>query len=382
MGKALGLSGGGSLSGRAMADPSLRVLALVTDAFGGDGGIAGYNRHLLSSLAACDRIGDVVVLPRTSARCPEALPPGVRQLGPVHGRLAYSLSALRTTTHGPFDIVFCGHLFMAPLAAAIAKLIRARFWVQVHGIEAWRPLSGLHRRSIETAALVTSVSRHTRQRLLEWIGIDPTRVKILPNTVEPRFQPGPKPDYLLQRHAASGRKVIVTVSRLASSERYKGHDRVIRILPRVLTQHPETIYIVVGDGDDRPRLEALAAEFGVAENVRFVGSVLPGELPDYFRLADVFVMPSTGEGFGIAFLEALATGIQVIGGNQDGSLDALADGELGRVIEPENQEELASSICSALRAAPTNVDRASRFNTRAFAEHLHALVRSNFIARH
>src|SRR4029077_21226611 len=133
-----------------VARSSMRVLALVTDAFGGDGGIAEYNRHFLSSLAACDRIGDVVVLPRASGCCPETLPLGVRQLPPVQPRLAYSLAALRTATHGPFDVVFCGHLFMAPLAAVIARLRRARLWVQVHGIEAWRPLSGQHRKSVET----------------------------------------------------------------------------------------------------------------------------------------------------------------------------------------------------------------------------------------
>ena len=98
----------------------------------------------------------------------------------------------------------------------------------------------------------------------------------------------------------------MTVSRLASSEQYKGHDRVIRTLPRLLSQHPETIYLIVGDGDDRPRLESLAVECGVAEKVQFAGLVPPEELPDYFRLADVFVMPSTGEGFGIVFLEAMA----------------------------------------------------------------------------
>ena len=235
---------------------------------------------------------------------------------------------------------------------------------------------------METAALVTSVSRYTRRRLLEWVGIDPARVKVLPNTVDPRFQPGPKPGYLLDRYAARGRKVLMTVSRLASSERYKGHDRVIRSVPRVLLEHPETIYIIVGDGDDRPRLEALAAEFGVAEKVRFAGRVAPEELPDHFRLADVLVMPSTGEGFGIVFLEAMASGIHVIGGNQDGSLDPLADGVLGRAVDPDNQEELASAICTALSTAPANVDRASRFNVQAFTEHLQALVWSNFIARH
>jgi phosphatidylinositol alpha-1,6-mannosyltransferase len=361
----------------------MRVLALVTDAFGGHGGIAQYNRDFLSSLAACDAVSAVIVLPRASATSPGTLRSGLRQLHPVRGRLAYALTALWTAlTHRPIDIIFCGHLFMVPLAAAIAKLLRARLWVQVHGIEAWHELSRLHRRSVETAALVTTVSRYTRMRVLEWIGIDSARVKVLPDTVDPRFQPGPKPGYLINRHAVSGKKVIMTVSRLASSERYKGHDRVIRILPRVLFQHPETIYLVVGDGDDRPRLEAFATELGVTDQVRFVGSVRPEELPDYLRLADVFVMPSTGEGFGIVFLEALATGIHVIGGNKDGSLDPLADGELGRVIDPDNQEELLWSVGNALSTAPTGADRASRFNTQAFAEHLHALVCSTFTTRH
>jgi phosphatidylinositol alpha-1,6-mannosyltransferase len=279
-------------------------------------------------------------------------------------------------------LIFCGHLFMAPLAAVIAQVLRVPLWVQVHGIEAWRELSALHRRSVQTATIVTSVSRYTRRRLLEWVGIDPARVKVLPNSVDPQYHPGPKPSYLLVRHAADGKKVLMTVSRLASSERYKGHDRVIRTLPRLLLQHPDTIYLIVGDGDDRPRLESLAVECGVVENVQFAGLVPPEALPDYFRLADVFVMPSTGEGFGIVFLEAMATGVRVIGGNQDGSADPLADGELGCAVNPDNEQELVSAICAALSTDSANVDRASRFSQQAFAEHLQALVWSNFIARH
>jgi phosphatidylinositol alpha-1,6-mannosyltransferase len=120
----------------------------------------------------------------------------------------------------------------------------------------------------------------------------------------------------------------------------------------------------------------------VTNNVRFAGHVAPEELPDYLRLADLLVMPSTGEGFGIVFLEAMASGVPVVGGNRDGSLDPLADGELGRVIDPDNQEELVSAVCSALSSARTNVDRARRFNTQAFAEHLDALVWSNFATGH
>ena len=255
---------------------------------------------------------------------------------------------------------------MAPLAAVVATVLSVPLWVQVHGIEAWRELSVLQRRSVESATIVTSVSRYTRRRLLEWVAIDPARVKVLPNTVSPQYHPGPKPGYFLERHAAGGKKVLMTVSRLSSSEQYKGHDRVIRTLPRVLSQHPDTIYLIVGDGDDRPRLEALAVECGVAKNVQFTGLVPPEELPDYFRLADVFVMPSAGEGFGIVFLQAMATGVPVIAGNKDGSRDALCDGALGTLVDPENCEELASAILTALDNPARTGDRTTRFKPELF----------------
>ena len=366
-----------------MDERSLRVLALVTDAFGGYGGIAQYNRDFLSALAVCEGVGEVIVLPCAGARPKSALPPGVQQLYPVKSKVGYSIAALGIAQrYRPIDIVFCGHLFMAPLAAIIAKLLGASLWVQVHGNDAWEELSGLYRKSAEMAALITSVSRYTRRRMLEWVRIEPARVKILPNTVEPRFQPGPKPDYLLDRHALHGKKVLLTVSRLAAAERYKGHDRVIRVLPRVLAEHPETMFLIAGDGDDRPRLKVLAEEVRVAQNVRFLGLVSDEELADHFRIADVFVMPSTGEGFGIVFLEAMASGIRVIGGNKDGSLDALGDGVFGTAINPENGDELASAICTALNSAPANTGGAIRFKASAFTEHLEALVWSNFIAGH
>src|SRR5262249_43427972 len=125
-----------------MSKFSFRILGLVTDAFGGHGGIAQYNCDLLSALAACETVHDVIVLPRATERSPGTLPPGVRQLPPVQGRLAYSLAALQVIRRYPaIDVVFCGHLFMAPLAAFISKLVGAQLWVQVHGVDAWEELS-------------------------------------------------------------------------------------------------------------------------------------------------------------------------------------------------------------------------------------------------
>jgi phosphatidylinositol alpha-1,6-mannosyltransferase len=366
-----------------MHGSSLRVLALVTDAFGGYGGIAQYNRDLCSALAACESITDVVVLPRAAEVRPGELPLRIRQLDPVRGRLTYSLAALWTArTEYPIDVVFCGHLFMAPLAALIAKLVGARLWVQVHGTDAWQELSAVCRHSVETAALVTSVSRYTRRRLLQWAGVDPARVKVLPDTVDPRFRPGAKPGYLINRHALDDKQVLMTVSRLVACEQQKGQDRVIRILPRVLREHPNAVYIVVGEGDDRPRLKALAEQFEVADKVIFAGRIAADELPDYYRLADLFVMPSTCEGFGIVFLEAMASGIPVIGGNKDGSIDPLGDGILGKAIDPEDEAALASGICSALRRPAVLPEGATRFSQTAFSAQLRGLVASVIGDRH
>jgi phosphatidylinositol alpha-1,6-mannosyltransferase len=362
-----------------MARSGSRILALVTEAFGGHGGIAQYSRDFLSALAKCDQVGEVVVLPRFSARSVDTLPTDVRQLRGVENGLAYSLAALWTAIrYQPINLVFCGHLFMAPLAAVIARALSVPLWIQVYGVDTWHELSVLQRRSVESATMITSISRDTRRRLLNRVGIDPARVKVLPCTVGPQYHPGPKPAHLVERHAANGKTVLMTVSRLSSLERYKGHDRVIRTLPRLLEQHPETNYLIVGDGDDRPRLESLAVEYGVANNVQFTGSVPPEDLPDYFRLADVFVMPSVAEGFGIVFLQAMATGARVIGGSRDGSRDALCDGALGTLVDPESGEELASAILAALDDPARTGDRTSRFKPDLFAENLNALYQLFF----
>src|SRR5262249_14799665 len=108
----------------------------------------------------------------------------------------------------------------------------------------------------------------------------------------------------------------------------------------------DIVYLIVGDGDDQKRLEAMACQAGVADRVRFLGAVQLPKLIDVYRTADLFVMPSTGEGFGIAFLEAMATGTPAIGLAEGGSKDALADGELGELVSP--QSNLAAALMRVL----------------------------------
>jgi phosphatidylinositol alpha-1,6-mannosyltransferase len=376
LGAAMGISGGVGVS--KPRQHSLRILALVTDAFGGPGGIAEYNRHLLMALADCSRVQDIIVLPRNAKPFDASrLTPGIKQLAPVSGKITYSAAAIcRAIKHRPVDVIFCGHLFMAPLAEAIAKVCHAKLWIQLHGTDAWPEANALQRRSFERADFVTSVSRYTRRRVLQWASIDPAKVKVLPNTYDDRFLPRPKPTHLMERYGLAGKKVLMTVSRLASNEKYKGQDRVIAVLQRLMKRHPDLVYLIIGEGDDKPRLEALAIEQGVDDCVRFLPGVSASELVETMNLADVFVMPSTGEGFGIVFLEAMASGVPVIGGNQDGSVDPLADGVLGTAIDPYSADELVAAIFQALEQKTPTADAARRFSHSAFKLHVYGLVNS------
>src|SRR5262249_11371606 len=148
------------------------------------------------------------------------------------GRVSYSASALTFALLHAVDVIFCGHLYMAPLAARLARLKGAKLVVQTHGIEAWDRPSVAQREALEGADLVLSVSRYTRSRVLNWATIPPERVAVIPNTVGSEFSPG-----VSSLHKAwnlEGKRVLLTVGRLDSRERYKGQDRVIATLPKLL----------------------------------------------------------------------------------------------------------------------------------------------------
>lgn len=327
-----------------------RILALVTDAYGSLGGIAEYNRNLLSALAKSNAVAEVVVVPRIGgAGKADILPEGLRLLPPRLGRISYSALAARTVLREQkFDAIYCGHILMAPLGALLARWLDKPLWLQLHGIEAWDRPSSLIRWGVEQSSLVTAVSRYTKRRFLHWAAIDPVRVRVLPNTVSERFGPGPKPTKLLHRYGFEGMQVLLTVGRISVADRYKGHDQVIAALALLHDEHPRLRYVVAGEGNDRPWLEQLAEQRGILNRVQFIGRVSDDDLPDLYRAADVFAMPSTNEGFGIVFLEAMKSGIPTIGGNRDGSMDPLGDGKYGHAVSCGDPAELAEAIRRAL----------------------------------
>lgn len=323
----------------------LRCFALVGDAFGGRGGIAQYNRDLLSAFVASGHFASIRVLPR-HAPDPVFPPETVHQMAP-RGRIGFAIAGVARGLANPVDVVFCGHVHFARLASVIARAWRAKLIVQAHGWEigsrakvAWG--------NIEKSDLILCVSRHTRSVMCDQAAVAPERIVVVSNTVGDRFTPGDGSEFRTQ-HGLGNKSLLLTVGRLASRERYKGHDRVISAMPALSAHGFDLLYLIAGDGDDRARLEHLARELHVDGRVRFLGALTAEQLVAAYRAADVFVMPSTGEGFGISYLEAMACGTPALGLAACGATDALADGSLGMMVE---EQDLAEGIAQLLSTPP------------------------------
>lgn len=246
------------------------------------------------------------------------------------------------------------HLHFLPALCWLKWLRGVRVMSVLHGIEAWNLREGPRVQALRSADHLMAVSRHTRQVVIDSYGLDPAEVSVVPNTFDTtRFERGPKPEHLLRRYGLrADQPVLLTVSRLALTERYKGHRQVLAALNSVRQRFPDVCYLVVGTGDDLPSLREAVEAAGLQSNVILAGHVPGEELADHYRLSDMFVMPSSREGFGIVFLEAMACGKPVVAGNVDGSVDALDDGRLGLLVNPHEPTQIAEAICKTLAREP------------------------------
>lgn len=336
-----------------------RVVSLVSDAFGGHGGIAQFNRDLLSALGEMKDVASVLALPRLTPGVPEAMPSKLNYVtSGVGGKARYVLAVLRELVRsGPVDLVICGHINLLPIAFVSKVLTRAPLLLCIHGIDAWTPP-----RSILARALVgrpdgiISVSQVTAECFMSWSHVSPEAIVILPNAVHlDRYGTAHRRADLVRRYGLEGKTVIATLGRLASAERYKGFDEVLGAMPELIERIPNLVYLIMGDGTDRRRIASRVADMGLGDHVVFTGFVAEHEKADHLRLADLYVMPSRGEGFGIVILEALACGIRVLGSKVDGTREALRDGLLGQLVDPESTAEIRDAVLQALKQRSNGV---------------------------
>jgi phosphatidylinositol alpha-1,6-mannosyltransferase len=209
--------------------------------------------------------------------------------------------------------------------------------------------------ALSLASRVVHNSSYTAGEL-EAFGVPPEKlVGISPGVDVERFDArvsSERVENLRREHALSDRPVILTVGRLIER---KGVDKVIESLPLILNRFPQAVYLVVGNGPDRPRLEKLRDSLGLENKVSFAGFVPEDDLLAYYRLATLFAMVSRRpqgshevEGFGIVYLEANACGLPVVAGDSGGVSDAVLDGKTGYLVDPFDEDAIATAIIQLL----------------------------------
>ncbi len=275
-------------------------------------------------------------------------------------KIRFMIAAIRAGASQ--DMVILSHVNLLPAAWIIKKIKPSvKTILFAHGIEIWQPFHGLKRKMLQSCDHIISVSKFTSDQVQAVQKIGRSRLTVLNNCLDP-FLPPPAAktnEHLREKYGLKDSdRVLLILTRLAATERYKGYDKVISAIAGIQKKSAERIcYLMAGKYtlEEKAFIEDAADSAGIGGQVVLTGYVADEALADHFRLAEVYIMPSKKEGFGIVFIEALYYGLPVIAGNKDGSVDALAGGALGTLVDPDDIEAIREAIEKVLANKQANV---------------------------
>lgn len=329
----------------------LKILFLTLHIFSLTGGIEKVSRafsKVLSDLNKEKKIGDYLVSSMYDDKSNDAYLKSSNFKGFRGNRILFSFSALQQNIS--FDTIVLSHINLIVFGWMIKKINpKKRIILLAHGIEVWGELNKWKLNFLQTKCELWAVSEFTKQQLIAK-KVPSAHIKVLNNCLDPFYEVSndfKKPKYLLDRYKLNSNDyVLFTLSRLSSAEQYKGYDQVLTVLKKVIRSNPNLHYILAGKADEleEARINAMIETNGLKQHVTLAGFLDESEVNDHYCLADLYLMPSKGEGFGISFIEAAAAGCAIIAGNKDGSVDALLSGELGELIDPDDLTALTNAI--------------------------------------
>lgn len=339
----------------------MKILFLYLDAFKQTGGIEKFNRAFIKAI--CDISNDKEISFRAisvyDSKPDNRYIEELKHNGFKGNKFFFVINSILRAFS--FNTVVIGHLNLAPVGILI-KIFKpnVNMILIAHGIEVWEKQPFIKSKLIKKSDTILAVSNFTKNKILVHNKIPPEKIKIFPNTLDPFFKPPnkkEKPAYLMKRYGLTSEdKIILTVTRINSFESYKGYDKVLEALPELIKKIPVIKYILVGKYDlyEEKRIKNKVKSLGIEEHFILTGFIKEEELTNHYLFADVFVMPSKKEGFGIVFIEAAACGTTVIAGNKDGSVDALLNGQIGKLVDPDNLNEIKKAIIDTIENPVTN----------------------------
>ncbi len=336
-----------------------RALVLLTDAYGGRGGIALYNRNMLQALCEYPTMERVLAIPRKIYYQLEEMPGNLDyRVHAAGGKLHYMYAYLWTVfSCRHFDLIICAHIHLLPIAWLMGLIYRCPVIPFIYGVDAWTPTSrNLVNYLCHRLKSFISIRRLTARLFIEWTRMPNDHYYYLPNCIdESKYGIRARRDDLIERYQLKGKTVVLTAGRLdAGDDLNKGFDEILEVLPELKTRIPNLVYLVMGDGDDKKRLEAKAKDLGVADITIFTGYISEAEKADHYRLADVFAMPGSNPEFDrypyrFVFLEALACGVPVVGCRLEDPWEINdPDSQLIIQVDPNSKDEIMDGIVTAL----------------------------------
>lgn len=333
-----------------------RVIALTPGLAGSDG-IAEVSRQYVALLADAmrDMGGRLEVWSLTDGDRPDGLDPAIDFRGAAGRRLRFASWGLSAGAVDHRTLVVGLHVHL--LAVALPLVWQgARLASVMYGIEVWKPLRRLERAALQRAWRRIAISHHTVAR---FHATHPDLAEAAVRVCHPAVPSA----------APAGARMFdgpyaLIVGRMAAAERYKGHDALLAIWPRVRASVPDARLVIAGDGDDRDRLEAVARAAGLAGSVVFTGRVDAATLAALYRDATAFVMPSAGEGLGLVYLEAMAAGTPCVA-RPGAPEEIITHGVNGVIVDPETDG--GSRLAAAIIHLLTDAHWRARLATEAMA---------------
>jgi len=303
-------------------------------------------------------------------------------------KLGFTLRALAAGLRTRPRIILSLHIGVLPVATALALAFRARLALMGLGREVWVRLPAWERFLVRRCSRLLAISSFTAEYFARRVGVRAERISIIRLPVGPLFQTA-----LMSRETAPNGDSplrLLSVSRIVPECRYKGLFSVAESLPEIISRMPDMRWVVVGGGDDLPRLRARCDELDVSAYVDFREDIDDAGLLAAYREADLFVLPSvaepdadppTGEGFGIVYVEAACFGLPSIASVKGGgALDFIEDGVSGITVPVDAPQALAETV-ERLGAAPEERHRLgeaarARVSSHHLPEHFARVLRA------
>ena len=298
-------------------------------------------------------------------------------------RMHFLYAALNTGIHSRMVILSHVNLLMVGYAIKLFSP-KTKVILIAHGIEVWSSFPDWKKKMLRCCDKVIPVSDFTKKKMIEMYQLPDEKFTILNNCLDP-FLPPPKQTKkdtsLFARYGiAANDKVLLTLTRLAGKEKYKGYDQVIQAMHDLKARYSSIKYLIAGkcDAAEKKRLQAIISRLGLQDYIIFTGFIPDEELAAYYALADLYIMPSQKEGFGIVFIEAMFYGKPVIAGNMDGSADALKNGRFGLLVDPNNQQQITNAIIEVLnnteKYIPRHLEVLQYFSFEVYKEMLKGIL--------